>query len=192
MDIMTDQQRIDRTAEHVRGISNSSKAKILAGRSGRYPPALRQGAMDAYLGLQGPARGRHWPRPLRARRLADGGGEGHRVLLPLCEHPAILPFGTVSIGYIPDGKIVGLSKLARLVNAYARRLQVQERMTAQIADTVKRPRRGKGVIVAAPPNTLHENARVCRNSMPQQPPCTTTAYFLRRCRSLRAEFAALR
>jgi GTP cyclohydrolase I len=45
-------------------------------------------------------------------------------------------FGTVTISYIPDGKIVGLSKLSRLANIYARRLQVQERMTDQIADAL--------------------------------------------------------
>ena len=64
-----------------------------------------------------------------------------------CEHH-ILPFyGTVSVGYIPDGKIVGLSKLARTVEAYARRLQVQERLTSEICDAVKAAMPTKGVIV---------------------------------------------
>lgn len=65
----------------------------------------------------------------------------------LCEHH-ILPFyGRVSVGYIPDGKTIGLSKLARLVDYYARRLQVQERMTAQICRLVMEKLGAKGVIV---------------------------------------------
>lgn len=65
----------------------------------------------------------------------------------LCEHHILPFFGHVSIGYIPDGKIVGLSKLARLVNVYARRLQVQERMTAEICRDLYETLHPKGVIV---------------------------------------------
>ncbi len=65
----------------------------------------------------------------------------------LCEHH-ILPFyGKVSIGYIPSGKTIGLSKLARLVDFYARRLQVQERMTAQICKIVQQKLSPLGVMV---------------------------------------------
>lgn len=64
-----------------------------------------------------------------------------------CEHHILPFFGHVSIGYVPDGKIVGLSKLARLVNVYARRLQVQERMTAQICKDLQEHLSPKGVIV---------------------------------------------
>lgn len=66
----------------------------------------------------------------------------------LCEHHILPFFGKVSVGYIPDGKMVGLSKLARVVNTYARRLQVQERLTAQICKAVNDSLPTKGVIVA--------------------------------------------
>lgn len=62
-----------------------------------------------------------------------------------CEHHLADIFGTVTIAYIPDGKVVGLSKLSRLANMYARRLQVQERMTVQIADALHEHLKPKGV-----------------------------------------------
>lgn len=68
-----------------------------------------------------------------------------------CEHHLADITGLAHVGYIPNGKIVGLSKLARLVDVFARRLQVQERMTVQIADTLMEhlQPRGVGVIVRA-------------------------------------------
>lgn len=52
----------------------------------------------------------------------------------LCEHHMLPFFGRAHVGYLPDGKVVGLSKIARVVDVFARRLQVQERLTTQIAD----------------------------------------------------------
>ncbi|MGN1126753.1 MAG: GTP cyclohydrolase I FolE [Ruminococcus sp.] len=65
----------------------------------------------------------------------------------LCEHHMLPFFGKVHIAYIPDGKVVGLSKLARLVEVFARRLQIQEQMTNQIADAIEEELAPKGVFV---------------------------------------------
>lgn len=65
----------------------------------------------------------------------------------LCEHHILPFFGKVSIGYIPDGGMIGLSKLARLVDTFAHRLQVQERLTSEVCRTLFEELRPKGVIV---------------------------------------------
>ncbi len=65
----------------------------------------------------------------------------------LCEHHILPFFGKISIGYIPDGNMIGLSKLARVVNVFARRLQVQERLTSQICRAVTDTLSARGVIV---------------------------------------------
>ena len=65
----------------------------------------------------------------------------------LCEHHMLPFFGKAHIAYIPDGYIVGLSKLPRIVDAFARRLQVQERLTNQIRDCIQNTLNPKGVAV---------------------------------------------
>ena len=69
------------------------------------------------------------------------------VFYSMCEHHMLPFFGKVHIAYIPDGKVVGLSKLARCVEVYAKRLQLQERMTEQIAEAVMKYLAPRGVMV---------------------------------------------
>jgi len=72
-------------------------------------------------------------------------------MFSLCEHHMLPFFGKVHVAYIPKGKVLGLSKIARLVEVFARRLQVQERLTRQIADAIQESiePQGVGVIIEA-------------------------------------------
>ena len=72
-------------------------------------------------------------------------------MFSLCEHHLLPFFGKVHVAYIPHGKVVGLSKIPRLVDIFARRLQVQERLTVEIAETIQKAVQplGVGVVVEA-------------------------------------------
>jgi GTP cyclohydrolase IA len=82
--------------------------------------------------------------PVDVLKVFEDGGENYRDLvfqgnIPVyshCEHHLTSFFGVAHVGYIPDGKIVGLSKLARVVDIFAKRLQVQERLTRQVAEAL--------------------------------------------------------
>lgn len=69
------------------------------------------------------------------------------VFYSMCEHHLMPFYGKAHIAYVPDGRVVGLSKLARTVEVYARRLQIQERMTGQIADDIMKYLAPQGVMV---------------------------------------------
>ncbi len=93
--------------------------------------------------------------PLEVARKAIFQYEGSQMVIvkdiefySMCEHHILPFFGKVSIGYIPDGKMIGLSKLARVVEGFARRLQVQERLTSQICKLLSEAMPTKGVIVS--------------------------------------------
>lgn len=105
----------------------------------------------------------------------------------LCEHHILPFFGKVSIGYIPGGKTIGLSKLARLVDFYARRLQVQERMTAQICSIVMDKLQAKGVIVACTADHLCMKMRGVEKQLPATTTVETAGVFAES-QTLREEF----
>lgn len=91
-----------------------------------------------------------------------------------CEHHILPFFGRISIGYIPNGKMIGLSKLARIVNVYAQRLQVQERLTSEVCNAVAKALNAKGVIVTC--NAQHLCMKM-RGVEKQDTSTTTTDYI---------------
>ena len=92
----------------------------------------------------------------------------------MCEHHMLPFYGRVAIGYIPRGRVAGLSKLARTVEVYARRLQLQEQLTAQIADALMEHLAPEGAIV------LIEAEHMCMTMRGVQKPGTTTVTLARR------------
>lgn len=91
----------------------------------------------------------------------------------LCEHHLLPFFGKAHIAYIPDGKIVGLSKVPRVVDAFSRRLQVQERLTNEIRDCIQNTLKPKGVAVVMEARHLCMKMR----GVEKQNSMTTTSAF---------------
>jgi GTP cyclohydrolase IA len=91
------------------------------------------------------------PREILARTFAEVDGYDEMIVLKdirfesYCEHHMVPIIGRAHVAYLPEHRVVGISKLARLVDAFAKRLQIQEKMTAQIADTLNEILQPKGV-----------------------------------------------
>lgn len=105
------------------------------------------------------------------------------VFYSMCEHHMMPFFGKAHIAYIPDGKVVGLSKLARTVEVFARRLQIQEQLTAQIADALMDNLMPKGVAV------MIEAEHLCMTMRGVKKPGSRTVTYV--CRGAFAEDEAL-
>ncbi len=108
----------------------------------------------------------------------------------MCEHHILPFFGKITVGYLPKGKMIGLSKLARIVESFARRLQVQERLTAQVCKLLSEAMPNDGVIVACNAEHLCMKMR----GVEKQDSSTTTFDYCGRFEtepSLRDEFVRL-
>jgi GTP cyclohydrolase I len=146
MSQISEQERINKIAEHIEEI-----IKLIGEdptREGLVKTPIRSAKALWYL------TGGYRSDASELMRQAMFDHEGSRVVVvkdiefySMCEHHILPFFGRVTIGYIPNGKIVGLSKLARVVNVFARRLQVQERFTTQLCQEIERTLNAAGVIV---------------------------------------------
>jgi GTP cyclohydrolase I len=108
----------------------------------------------------------------------------------LCEHHLLPFFGRCHVAYVPNGKVIGLSKIPRIVDVFARRLQVQERLTVQIAETImeKIKPQGVGVIVEA------RHLCMIMRGVEKQNSIAVTSHMLgvfRECEGTRSEFLRL-
>lgn len=187
MEELTEQQRIDSIASHIREIIGLLGEDATREGLAKTPVRAAKALWYATSGY------RQEPGAIISQALF--GHDGSNIVsvnniefYSMCEHHILPFFGKVSIAYIPDGKIVGLSKLARIVDVYARRLQVQERFTAQICEEVRRSVGAKGVIVVCTGEHLCMKMR----GVEKQDSSTTTIHYcgLFEDSALRAEYLA--
>ena len=128
----------------------------------------------------------------------DDAGEKYNSLvlvkdIPLyshCEHHMVPFFGKAHIAYIPEGRVVGISKIARLVDCYAKRFQIQERLTSQIANDLERYLNPKGVAVVIEAEHMCMTMRGVRKPGSKTVTSQLTGVFLKEV-DARAEFYSL-
>ncbi|MCK5358413.1 MAG: GTP cyclohydrolase I, partial [Elusimicrobiales bacterium] len=108
----------------------------------------------------------------------------------MCEHHMLPFFGTAHVAYIPNGKIIGLSKIPRLVEAFSKRMQLQERLTMQIANTLYDKLKPKGVGVVIEAQHLCMTMRGVKNKTSKAVTSSMLGSFLKDNRS-REEFLLL-
>ena len=106
-----------------------------------------------------------------------------------CEHHLLPFYGTVSIGYLPNERVIGVSKLARLVDVFSRRLQIQERMTTQIAEAIRRHLEPDGVMVVCRARHLCMMARGVKKYAPEMVTSAIRGSFEKP--EVRAEFLSI-
>jgi GTP cyclohydrolase I len=111
-------------------------------------------------------------------------------MFSLCEHHVLPFYGKVHVAYIPNGKVIGLSKIPRLIDVFARRLQVQERLTTQIAETIQEAIQPQGVGVVIEARHL---CMMMRGVEKQHSSAVTSSMLgaFRDCQQTREEFLSL-
>ena len=139
-------EKIDRISEHYRAILELLGEDVEREGLKRTPYRAAKALVEVTQGYE------QEPESLIKSAMFDYSGKSMVIVkdiefYSLCEHHILPFFGKVSVGYMPDGKIVGLSKIARAVNALAKRLQVQERLTSELCELLSNTLGAKGVIV---------------------------------------------